>query len=161
MEKTMRNSHALAAFLFAMALVAVAVFNTKQAMAGLMPQFLMSEEACLARGEPPEFCAYLAQPETDSDAKAEEPTVWIPRSAIPVWREVPLSQIPAPEPVTGLQAGNMIIWDFPAGSCADPRLNHTGHGAREMAAQDATVLRSLAATLAQAQADMAWSLTES
>ncbi|MBU4453272.1 hypothetical protein KKH24_03350, partial [Patescibacteria group bacterium] len=109
----MRNS-ALSAFLFAMALVAVAVINPNQANAGLMPEFLMSEEACLARGEPPEFCAHLAVPtaeteadtevetvtetETDADTQAEEPTVWIPRSAIPVWREVPLSQIPAPEP---------------------------------------------------------------
>jgi len=58
---------------------------------------------------------------------------------------------------TGLPAGNMIVWPEPIMGCDQ---DFTGREGRELAAQDAAVLRSLAATLMVAQADMAHSLTE-
>lgn len=158
----MRNTLAQVVSLFAMALVAVAVINPHPAQAGMVPLVII-EEACLERGERPEFCATLpTDTETDSDAdtdtetEAEEytVTVWIPRSAMAGF----MSHVPAPEPVTGLEAGNMIVWDMDPETCGE--IGFTGNGAAELAAQGAYVLRSLSATLAQAQADMASSLTE-
>ncbi len=64
----------------------------------------------------------------------------------------------APQTVSGLRAGNMIIWDPADASWCDENIN-TGSKVRELAAQDADVLRSFAATLMVAQADMSFTLT--
>lgn len=61
-------------------------------------------------------------------------------------------------PTTALadEAGYMILWDLNPANCT--LHTFTGNGARELAAQDVQVLRSLQATLAVAQADMSASL---